>query len=190
MVSDVRNVLAWTGRNIPKYGGNPSSIYLMGHGSGAHLALLSLTQEAVVRSRDAYWLSSYSKGNSTTASETPILANGIIDDSSSEPDIAIDDDGDRKANESIEISAGIRSLEIWGGDSWDIPPVKGMILMAGVSDVIKHIRHEFKLGIEEISPLRRALGPSHAKCLTASPSHLIFGAKQVRCPYYTFAQFS
>lgn len=34
------------------HGGDPSSTFLSGHGLGAHLALFTLSQEAVVRSRD------------------------------------------------------------------------------------------------------------------------------------------
>ena len=51
--------------------------------------------------------------------------------------------------------------------------------MSGVSDVIKHMRLETKLGLEQVSPMRRALGPSHASCLMSSPSHLIYGAKRI-----------
>ena len=179
MVSDVRAVLAWTGRNALKHGGNPKSIYLMGHGSGAHLSLLSLVQEAVVRSRDSYWLSSFSGTNSASTTFAH-------DEGSDGSDFDRDDNSQSQkyaktqASQEVEISAGIRRLEVWGGDSVDVPSVKGLILLAGVSDVIKHIRNEFKSGIEQISPLRKALGPSHASCLMASPSHLLFGAKQVR----------
>ncbi|CAD6584803.1 MAG: hypothetical protein CYPHOPRED_002852 [Cyphobasidiales sp. Tagirdzhanova-0007] len=179
MVSDIRAVLAWTGRNALKHGGNPSSIYLMGHGSGAHLSLLSIVQEAVVRSRDAYWLSSFSA--TTSASTT------FAHDDGSEGSDFDHDNGEalsrrfirNPAGQEVEISAGIRRLEVWGGDDVDVPPVRGLILLAGVSDVIKHIRNEFKSGIEQISPLRKALGPSHASCLMASPSHLLFGAKEI-----------
>lgn len=51
-IVDVRLVLSWVGREISRYGGNPERIHLMGHGLSAHLALLTLTQEAVVLSRE------------------------------------------------------------------------------------------------------------------------------------------
>ena len=172
MVSDIRLVLDWTARNAATYGGSRDSIYIMGHGSGAHLSLLTIVQEAVVRSRDAYWLSTFSKSKSL-----PEDAYSSDEDS---PTSRRNHPPSHREGE-IEISAGIRRLEIWGGEAVEIPRIKGMILMAGVSDVIKHIRAEFKNGIEQISPLRRALGPSHAACLMASPSHLIYGAKQVSC---------
>jgi len=36
-----------------------AQIYLFGHGAGAHLSLLAVVQEAVVRSRDEWWLRAY-----------------------------------------------------------------------------------------------------------------------------------
>lgn len=193
MVTDIRLVLAWVGKNAGRYGGDPASIYLMGHGSGAHLSLLTLVQEAVVRSRDSYWLANYEKLERTKKGSTArsaqrkdafpsSMAFGESDaDDSDEPlrEAAARVAGGRDPySPDVVISAGIRRLEVWGGET-PIPEVKGMILMAGVVDVIKHIRAEFKAGIEQISPLKKALGPSHASCLMASPSHLIFGAKQV-----------
>ncbi|WVQ94130.1 hypothetical protein IAU59_001208 [Kwoniella sp. CBS 9459] len=53
-VADLRNVLAWIKRNTHRYGGFDRSIYLMGHGLGAHLALYTISQEVIVRSRDEY----------------------------------------------------------------------------------------------------------------------------------------
>lgn len=237
MVSDVRSVLAWTARSAAKYGGNPKAIYVAGHGSGAHLSLLSIVQEAVVRSRDSYWLASFSNSTSATTTHANSDSEGehdleegaeegedtTHDDEASEPgqysgkgssgkhklpgmqkhsvkrgrrphgrrprdtercddDEGADEDEEYEtgnASEPIEITAGIRRLEIWGAGGVVMPSIKGLILLAGVSDVIKHIRYEFKNGVEEISPLRKALGPSHASCLMASPSHLIFGAKQI-----------
>jgi acetyl esterase/lipase len=186
MVADVRRVLAWTARNASKYGGDPESIYIMGHGSGAHLSLLTVVQEAVVRSRDAIWLDSYvSEEKQVRArSQTPSYEDDDEGDSLRQGGGDGDDsvlEGVKGANgENIKVSAGIRRLEIWGGEKVELPHIKGMILMACVSDVIKHTRNEFKNGLEQISPLRRALGPSHAQCLMASPSHLLYGAKQVR----------
>ncbi|CAO1635656.1 unnamed protein product [Parajaminaea phylloscopi] len=51
-IIDVRLVLRWVGEEISRYGGDPERIHLMGHGLSAHLALLTLTQEAVVLSRE------------------------------------------------------------------------------------------------------------------------------------------
>lgn len=182
MVADIRRVLAWTARNASKYGGDPCSIYLMGHGSGAHLALLTVVQEAVVRSRDAFWFSSYVKeaeqGRDSKLKAAYQDRDEQSEDERSFADQSVNADGQNSKN-NVEVSAGIRRLEIWGGENVEIPKVKGLILMSCISDVIKHTRNEFKNGLEQISPLRKALGPSHAQCLMSSPSHLLFGAKQV-----------
>lgn len=42
-VEDVARAIAWTHSNISKYGGNPESIFIMGHSAGAHLAALVAT---------------------------------------------------------------------------------------------------------------------------------------------------
>ena len=51
-IHDVRLVLRWVGDNISGYGGDANRIHLFGHGLSAHLALLTLTQEAAVLSRE------------------------------------------------------------------------------------------------------------------------------------------
>lgn len=51
-VSDLRQALAWVQRSAHQYGGDGNRVYLLGHGSGAHLALLTVVQDAVVHSRD------------------------------------------------------------------------------------------------------------------------------------------
>lgn len=179
MVADIRRVLAWTARNASEYGGDPNSIYLMGHGSGAHLALLTVVQEAVVRSRDAFWFSAYTKEAKQVRAKSKGPAYEDQDGNDEDEDSSFTEQAGAPGGENIEVSAGIRRLEIWGGENVELPKVKGLILMACISDVIKHTRNEFKNGLEQISPLRKALGPSHAQCLMASPSHLLFGAKQV-----------
>lgn len=265
MVIDIRRVLAWTNRNIAQYGGDRHNIHLMGHGSGAHLALLTVVQEAVVRSRDSFWLSSYTKQQQLlSASQGSFTGErrgesgypegqerdfATMGEEGSDVGIGSDfvqaDDSSRQhrlhhTSGEIEISAGIRRLEIWGenessvppgrptsassneersatggreglfttnspskktarmtgagrpiqtstSSSKDMPKIKGMILLAGISDVIKHIRFEFKQSIEELSQTRNALGVTHANCLMTSPSHLLFGAKQVRGEWWNKA---
>lgn len=54
-----------------------------------------------------------------------------------------------------------------------------MILIAGVSDVIKGYRHESERGIETLSSLRRSVGPNHTACLLHSPAHLLYAAKNI-----------
>lgn len=39
-VNDTANAFVWTEKNIARYGGDPSNIFMMGHSAGAHLAML------------------------------------------------------------------------------------------------------------------------------------------------------
>ena len=39
-VEDAAQAVAWTLRNIDRYGGNPHRVFVMGHSAGAHIALL------------------------------------------------------------------------------------------------------------------------------------------------------
>ncbi|KAF9169154.1 hypothetical protein BGX21_010915 [Mortierella sp. AD011] len=47
MVRDIQDVVNWTTQNAMRYGGDPTNIYLMGSGSGAHVALLAIMHDAV-----------------------------------------------------------------------------------------------------------------------------------------------
>ncbi|RXK38407.1 hypothetical protein M231_04316 [Tremella mesenterica] len=49
MCRDLRSVCQWAKNNLEEYGGDPDRIYICGHGLGGTLALLTLTQEAIVR---------------------------------------------------------------------------------------------------------------------------------------------
>lgn len=60
-VTDLRLVLRWVGSSITRYGGDPHRIHLMGHGLSAHLAMLTLTQEAVVLSREGHMERAYER---------------------------------------------------------------------------------------------------------------------------------
>ena len=53
-VIDLRLVLRWTAKNCQRYGGDPSKIYVLGHGLSAHLIMLTISQEAVVLSREGH----------------------------------------------------------------------------------------------------------------------------------------
>ena len=44
-ITDIANAIAWIVGNIDKYGGDASQLTLVGHSSGAHLALLSVTNQ-------------------------------------------------------------------------------------------------------------------------------------------------
>ncbi|POW17858.1 hypothetical protein PSTT_00036 [Puccinia striiformis] len=45
-VRDIRCALKWVSRSISQYGGNPYRIFLAGHGSGAHLSLLTVLESS------------------------------------------------------------------------------------------------------------------------------------------------
>ncbi|KAF9181720.1 hypothetical protein BGZ50_005357 [Haplosporangium sp. Z 11] len=46
MVRDVQDAVVWTAQNATRYGGDPANIYLMGSGSGAHVASLAIMKDA------------------------------------------------------------------------------------------------------------------------------------------------
>ncbi|KAE8261376.1 hypothetical protein A4X03_0g3309 [Tilletia caries] len=77
-----------------------------------------------------------------------------------------------------QISNGLNRVEIYEAEI-ELPPIAGVILLAGVSDVIKGFRNETDRGVEHLSVLRRAMGPSHTSCLLHSPAHLLFAAKNM-----------
>ncbi|SDA02340.1 BZ3501_MvSof-1269-A2-R1_Chr12-3g03551 [Microbotryum saponariae] len=156
MVTDLRLALEWVGDFIKGFGGDADALYILGYGSGAHLASLTVVQDAVVRSRDEY----------TALHHTPASPGKLSTPDGSSP---------------IEISAGIRRCSIWGEHA-RLPPIAGMILVAGVFDVIKQLRFEAKQGVEDISALRRVCGPSTSTSLLSCPSHLIYGAKEIVDP--------
>ena len=45
MADQVRRAIAWVYRNAHRFGGNPDSIHLIGHSSGAHLAAVAMTTD-------------------------------------------------------------------------------------------------------------------------------------------------
>ncbi|SCV73094.1 BQ2448_7019 [Microbotryum intermedium] len=161
MVTDLRLVLEWVQEHIKAFNGDADAFLQLhclskGYGSGAHLATLTVVQDAVVRSRDEHVAHYYSPASSGKPS-TPGGTN------------------------QIEISAGIRRCAIWGEHA-RLPPIAGMILVAGVFDVIKQLRFEAKQGIEDVSALRRVCGPSTGASLLSCPSHLLYGAKEILDP--------
>ncbi|CEH14242.1 Carboxylesterase and related proteins [Ceraceosorus bombacis] len=162
-VIDLRLVLRWVGESCARYGGDPSRIHLMGHGLSAHLALLTLAQEAVVLSPSSGEVTFPSAAISSSPTNAQQHAVGREQS---------------LANAEASIPNGLRRVEIYSPDV-AIPPIAGLILVSGVSDVIKGFRNESDRGIEHLSVLRRACGPSHTACLLHSPAHLIYAAKNI-----------
>nr|XP_031862008.1 uncharacterized protein CI109_002421 [Kwoniella shandongensis]KAA5529080.1 hypothetical protein CI109_002421 [Kwoniella shandongensis] len=164
MVTDLRYVLSWVEREISKYDGIPSRIFLVGHGLGAHLAMYTLAQDAVVRSRDARQATLESKRQNEVVAKlngTPM--------------------GRWKGRMDEDLPNGLRALSIYAEDV-KLPTIKGIILLAPVSDIIKQIRFESKHWLEHISPIRRAHGLSQIMCMQHSLGHLLFAAKNVLQP--------
>ncbi|WVW81233.1 hypothetical protein I302_103224 [Kwoniella bestiolae CBS 10118] len=162
MVIDVRHVLSWVEKEIPSYGGSPSSIYIMGHGLGAHLAFFTLCQEAIIRSRDARQeFLARTKGQQVMLDLSDIKTWRI-------------------ANEEVEdeVPNGLRKLKIYG-EEVEIPRVKGIILLSPVFDIIRQIRYESSIHLEHVSPLRRSGGPGQTACMKNSLGHLLFASKRI-----------
>ncbi|KAF9423176.1 hypothetical protein BGZ94_008370 [Podila epigama] len=49
MVRDVQDAVHWAVQNVTRYGGDPNNIFLMGSGSGAHVASLAIMHDAVTQ---------------------------------------------------------------------------------------------------------------------------------------------
>lgn len=294
-VIDLRLVLRWTAKNCQRYGGDPSKIYVLGHGLSAHLIMLTISQEAVVLSREGHldrayerqrhmlrakhgagsaeasslhhrrhhdheeeeeWLKSgevrtpgslrqtrapssvhsdaldedndepvrlsarsgrqgSSAGNGDDAGgDHSAVGEGWVDEaeeaSSAPPGLVmgttsrfdqhshqshrqhtstattsrkveeaesiLGSDAYRKAEE--EVGNGLRRVEIYEPEV-ELPAIAGVILLSGISDVIKGFRSESERGLEHLSYLRRATGPSHFNCLIHSPAHLLYAAKNI-----------
>ncbi|KAK4051505.1 hypothetical protein OIO90_004719 [Microbotryomycetes sp. JL221] len=87
MVTDLRLALEWVGERIKIYGGDDQQIQVMGFGSGAHIASLTIIQDAVVRSRDEHLM------------RVPTSLKG------------------NEVEPHFDVSAGIRRCRIWGDEA-------------------------------------------------------------------------
>ncbi|SPO28620.1 uncharacterized protein UTRI_04498 [Ustilago trichophora] len=294
-VIDLRLVLRWASKNCQRYGGDPSKIYVLGHGLSAHLIMLTISQEAVVLSREGHLDRAYERerhvlrsskhsgssgdgsgvhrrygGDQLEEEEEEWLKSGevrtsltnrrgivggasahsdALDEDNQEPvrlrgagrgggvGVGVGGGGDhsgvgegwvdegedpssappglvmgsttrfdqsqvpshhhhhattsRKAEEAEsilsssayrraeeEVGNGLRRVEIYEPEV-EIPAIAGVILLSGISDVIKGFRSESERGLEHLSYLRRATGPSHFNCLIHSPAHLLYAAKNI-----------
>ncbi|EST08021.1 hypothetical protein PSEUBRA_002416 [Kalmanozyma brasiliensis GHG001] len=273
-IIDLRLVLRWTAKNCQRYGGDPSKVYVLGHGLSAHLIMLTISQEAVVLSREGHldrayererhvlrakhghsshedeeeeeWLKSGEVRTTRRRSIAAGAAPDALDEENDEPvrlgvvsaraerrgstgsvgahhadhgEGWVDESEDattvpghvmgashrfntpfqsagatstsrkteeaesilsssayRKAEE--EVGNGLRRVEIYEPEI-ELPALAGVILLSGISDVIKGFRSESERGLEHLSYLRRATGPSHFNCLIHSPAHLLYAAKNI-----------
>lgn len=240
-ITDLRLVLRWVAQNSERYGGDPRRIHLMGHGLSAHLAMLTLTQEAVVLSREGHLDRAYEReqmmvrwdqseedrvhgarngdrqgaplgldgatvGDAWVDEPNDFTGHGLPPGAVMGATHRFDDAGRPGAsiragaqlghlengNNAVragargtqqgygstqtgaqtleeaeaEIGNGLRRVEIYEPEV-ELPHIAGVILLAGVSDVIKGFRNESDRGVEHLSSLRRAMGPSHTSCLVS-----------------------
>ncbi|TKY89924.1 hypothetical protein EX895_001221 [Sporisorium graminicola] len=301
-VIDLRLVLRWTAKNCQRYGGDPTKIYVLGHGLSAHLVMLTISQEAVVLSREGHLDRAYERERHILRAKHGVEAAGLhrrqgegredgeeeeeewlksgevratsrrkrvasiahsdaLDEENDEPlklggasrahpgtsrgdgsgggdavgpavdsaaEAWVDDTEDpssttipghvmgtthrftrssdhhappspssyptstaRKTEEAEsiltspayrkaedEVGNGLRRVEIYEPEV-ELPVIAGVILLSGISDVIKGFRSESERGLEHLSYLRRATGPSHFNCLIHSPAHLLYAAKNI-----------
>ncbi|KAN0061120.1 hypothetical protein ACQY0O_006855 [Thecaphora frezii] len=77
-----------------------------------------------------------------------------------------------------EVGNGLKRVSIYEPEI-EMPALAGILLFSGISDVIKGFRSESEAGLEHLSSLRRATGPSHIQCLLNSPAHLLYAAKNI-----------
>ncbi|KAI9615282.1 hypothetical protein KEM48_005710 [Puccinia striiformis f. sp. tritici PST-130] len=81
-VRDIRCALKWVSRSISQYGGNPDRIFLAGHGSGAHLSLLTVLESSITRCLEEQGYPIVNRGPEELdipAIEGMILISGIYD---------------------------------------------------------------------------------------------------------------
>lgn len=83
-IEDAHKAVKWAKENIYKYGGDPESIYVMGHSSGAHavvIATLRDTQNRIagciafatpINILEKYWLAIFGKKNFEKGLENPL----------------------------------------------------------------------------------------------------------------------
>ena len=208
-IIDLRLVLRWTARNCHRYGGDADAIHVLGHGLSAHLVMLTVAQEAVVLSREGHLDRAYEHERQQQRQDGDADADadewtksgevGWVDEPSDTPPGAVPGSGSGSGSGSgfgsggrrrdilasaayrqaeQEVGNGLKRVEIYEPQI-DLPPLAGVILLSGVSDVIKGFRSESERGLEHLSFLRRATGPSHIQCLLHSPAHLLYAAKNI-----------
>lgn len=166
-VIDLRLALSWVGAHISSYGGNPASIYVMGFGLSAHLVSLTLIQEATVLSHTLV-VNAIAHGEESSAGASP---RGALQPEKRE-----------------QVAMRLKNLEIYVPQV-RLPQLAGVVLLAGVSDVVKEYRHEMERGIEHLSYLRRSSGPSHGQCLLHSPAHLLVESRGIVDPSFLPPKF-
>lgn len=149
MVTDIKRVLVWTRDNIHTFKGDPEQIYLMGHSAGAHLAALTVVQDAVLKSSKPLPIA------------VDMTRNASFDSISSASSIT---------SRGYELPPPFPAPY---DPSTPLVSVKGLILISGVYNIPSHYVHESKRGLERLSPMRRVMGGDQASLSLNSPFLLL-----------------
>lgn len=149
MVQDVQDAVVWTTENVTRYGGDPSSIYLMGSGSGAHVASLAIMHDAMEQLGGLPL-------PQVEGDDTPLVKIPSWPDHRSDLDNEKDESGLPPFKERVH----------------------GMILFSGVFDITFYYAYLFNRGIEEVSAMPRVMHHSAKNYLACSPSWLISTATE------------
>ncbi|GAA5827706.1 hypothetical protein JCM11251_001798 [Rhodosporidiobolus azoricus] len=144
MVAEVREVIKWAGENGARYGGDVEKVWVIGHGAGAHVGLLTVIQSAVVTARDAYLIRLASEGEQRKVkegkvttdegrvgqdSDSSILSDGdsffsrtsqgrpVAERSTHESNAGAEDDEGLNDVPSVNVPSGVLSAQLWTLDS-------------------------------------------------------------------------
>ncbi|KAG0233604.1 hypothetical protein BGW41_001422 [Actinomortierella wolfii] len=152
MVKDIQEVVLWTSVNITRYGGDPNNIYLMGSGSGAHIASLAIIKDAVDQ------LGGIPPPKLETDS-TPVVDLPLW------PEMPHD-----TQHQQLQLhTATDKATQLK-------ERVHGLILFSGVFDITFYYAYLHKRGIEEVSAMPRVMHQSPNNYLACSPSWLLANA--------------
>ncbi|KAJ1924675.1 hypothetical protein IWQ60_005050 [Tieghemiomyces parasiticus] len=174
-VGDTLQCLLWLNRNVAKYGGDPTSLYLMGHGAGAHLCTLAATVWTLALSKlPAPWevacpptsASSLATTTNASANQPRHRVGRHLGSTSSAQARPGSPEGGRPSLQD-DLYQLIRHYTLLVRDSreavviprTDTPlTIAGLILLAGVYDIDAQHRYEQHRGIDEISATTRLIG--------------------------------
>ncbi|KAF9203577.1 hypothetical protein BGZ49_006267 [Haplosporangium sp. Z 27] len=148
MVRDIQDVVIWTSKNVMRYGGDPTNIYLMGSGSGAHVASLAIMHDAVEQLGG-------------------IPEPGVEGDSAPLVKLPSWPEDDPKSSLEEQEQQQQPTLK---------ERVRGLILFSGVFDITFYYAYLHKRGIEEVSAMPRVMHQSANNYMACSPSWILSAA--------------
>lgn len=141
MVETLHYAACWTKANIQDYGGRGDALWLVGHSAGAHLAMMLVLRRAMALSNVEF----------PTSFQEPVpcarpisLLPGFIFARGGEP---------------------VRRSPTEGLSSFKATPqFRGVVLLAGVYDLLQHLEVEKRRGVDLISPMTPATGGYWKSC--------------------------